>query len=111
MNEGLDKIARAATWCHRTFGTGGLIGAVAIIVVFFVAVGAGIGFHVFNSLTEINDTLTDWAGWSPFHYYLGNDPLNNGMDWGNAAVLAAISVVLIAASLVFFQRRDIRQTG
>ncbi len=40
MNEGLDKIARAATWCHRTFGTGGLIGAVAIIVVFFVAVGA-----------------------------------------------------------------------
>ena len=80
-------------------------------IAIFVAVGAGIGLHVFNSLTEINDTLADWAGWSPFHYYLGNDPLNNGMDWGNAAVLAAISVVLIAASLVFFQRRDIRQTG
>ena len=80
-------------------------------IAIFVAVGAGIGFHVFNSLTEINDTLADWARWSPFHYYLGNDPLNNGMDWGNAAVLAAISVVLIAASLVFFQRRDIRQTG
>jgi len=75
------------------------------------AVGAGLAFHVFNSLTEISDALADWAWLSPFHYYIGNDPLNNGMDWGNAAVLVAISVVLIAASFVLFQRRDIRQTG
>lgn len=73
------------------------------------AVGAALAFHVFTALTQLNDTLADWAGISPFHYYSGNDPLNNGLDWGNAAVLAAIFLVLIALSVVFFQRRDIKQ--
>ncbi len=40
MDKWLDKIARASRWCHQALGTGGLIGAVAIIVVCFVAVGA-----------------------------------------------------------------------
>jgi len=75
------------------------------------AVGAGLAFHVFNSLTEISDVLTDWAWLTPFHYYIGNDPLNNGMDWVNAAILAAMSIILITLSVALFQRRDIRQTG
>ena len=80
-------------------------------VAIFGAVGAGVVLHVFNGLTEISEGLAEYAWLTPFHYYLGNDPLNNGMDWGNAAILAAISVVLIGLSLVLFQRRDIRQTG
>jgi ABC-2 type transport system permease protein len=48
---------------------------------------------------------------SPFHYYLGSDPLNTGMDWGNAAVLLAPSVVLFGLAFALFQRRDIRQRG
>ena len=75
------------------------------------AIGAGLGFFLLNGLAFLNDTMANLAAWSPFYYYLGNDPLNNGMDWGNAAVLAAICVVLIAVSIVLFQRRDIRQTG
>ncbi|MDH4140486.1 MAG: ABC transporter permease subunit, partial [Coriobacteriia bacterium] len=75
------------------------------------AVGAALVFHVFTALTKLNDTLADYAGWSPFHYYSGNDPLRNGMDWGNAAVLAVIVVVLVVLSVVLFRRRDIRQTG
>ena len=59
----------------------------------------------------LNETMAGWARWPPFHYYLGNDSLKNGMDWGNAAVLAAVCAVLIAASFVLLQRRDIRQTG
>ncbi|MFC1935860.1 ABC transporter permease subunit [Chloroflexota bacterium] len=80
-------------------------------VAIFVAVGATLGFHLLNSLAEINETMAAWAKWSPFHYYLGNDPLNNGMDWGHGAILAGLAVVLIALSVVLFQRRDIRQTG
>lgn len=73
------------------------------------AVGTGVGLHVLNSLGEIDDKLAGVQKLSPFYYYLGSDPLNNGLDWGAAAVLAAIAVVLIGASLFLFQRRDIRQ--
>ena len=73
------------------------------------AVGAALFFHLVNSLGALNDGIADLAWLTPFHYYLGNDPLNNGMDWVNAAVLAVLSVVLIGLSVVLFQRRDIRQ--
>lgn len=73
------------------------------------AVGAALFFHLFNSFGELNDGLAELDWLTPFSYYLGNQPLNNGMDWGNAAVLAVLCVVLIGISLVLFQRRDIRQ--
>ena len=73
------------------------------------AVGAALFFHLVNSLGALNDGIADLAWLTPFHYYLGNDPLNSGMDWVNAAVLAVLSVVLIGLSVMLFQRRDIRQ--
>ena len=73
------------------------------------AAGAALFFHLVNSLGALNDGIADLAWLTPFHYYLGNDPLNSGMDWVNAAVLAVLSVVLIGLSVVLFQRRDIRQ--
>jgi ABC-type transport system involved in multi-copper enzyme maturation permease subunit len=33
------------------------------------------------------------------------------MDWGNGAILAGLTVVLLVLSVVLFQRRDLRQTG
>jgi len=75
----------------------------------FGAIGAGIVLHMFNGLGAISNTVADFVALSPFHYYLGNDPLNNGMDWGNAAVLAAICVLLIGMSVLLFQRRDLQQ--
>ena len=73
------------------------------------AVGAALFFHLVNSFGALNDGIADLAWLTPFHYYLGNDPLNSGMDWVNAAVLAVLSVVLIGLSVGLFQRRDIRQ--
>ncbi len=75
------------------------------------AVGAALMLHVYNSVSMIGDTLAGWEWVSPFHFYIGNDPLANGMDWSHAAVLAAISVVLIGAAFVLFPRRDLRQGG
>ncbi len=46
-----------------------------------------------------------------FYYYLSSDPLINGMHWGHAAVLGGLFVILVAAAVVLFQRRDLRQTG
>jgi ABC-2 type transport system permease protein len=45
---------------------------------------------------------------SPFHYYLGSDPLINGVNWGDAAVLLVIFLVGVALSVVAFDRRDLR---
>lgn len=80
-------------------------------VAVFGAAGAALAFHLLTSLTTINDGLERIAWLSPFHYYLGSDPLNTGMDWGNAAVLIVLSLVLFGLSFVLFQRRDIRQRG
>ncbi len=77
----------------------------------FGAAGAGVALHLINGLGVLNDTMSAVARASPFHYYLGNDPLNNGMDWSNAAVLAGIVLVLVALSVALFQRRDLRLTA
>jgi len=73
------------------------------------ATGVMVALHVTNSIGSVTDGLSFLQKLSPFYYYLGNDPLNNGMDWGNAAVLAAIAIVLVGMSFPLFQRRDIRQ--
>ena len=75
------------------------------------AAGAALGFHLLTSLANITGAVSAVEWVSPFHYYLGSDPLNTGMDWGNAAVLIALSVVLFGLSVVLFQRRDLRQRG
>ncbi|HZJ02207.1 MAG TPA: ABC transporter permease subunit, partial [Thermoleophilia bacterium] len=77
-------------------------------VAIFGAVGAGLALHLLNGLGDLSPTMAGFANWSPFHYYLGNDPLNNGMDWSNAAVLAALAAVLIGLSVPLFERRDLR---
>jgi ABC-2 type transport system permease protein len=73
--------------------------------------GAALALYVLNAFLPLNDRLAGFARWSPFYYYLTSDPLNNGMHWGHAGVLAALALGLLAISVVLFDRRDLRQTG
>ncbi len=82
-----------------------------VSIAIYGSIGAALFFHLFNSLGALNAALADLSWLTPFSYYLGNDPLNNGMDWTGAAVLAALSVMLIGLSFVLFEQRDIRQRG
>ena len=75
------------------------------------AVGVAVVAFIVNGFLPLNDSTAAWAKVSPFYYYLSSDPLINGMHWGHAAILAGLFVILIAAAIVFFQRRDLRQTG
>ena len=75
------------------------------------AAGAALVFHLLTSFANITGALSALEWLSPFHYYLGSDPLNTGMDWGNAVVLLVLALALIGLALVLFQRRDIRQRG
>ena len=73
-------------------------GATGLAVVSFVA----------NGFLPLSDSLEGLARFQPFYYYLTSDPLNNGMDWAHAGVLAGLIVVFVSAALALFQRRDLR---
>lgn len=73
------------------------------------ATGAMVGLHMLNSIGSVSDDLSALQKLSPFYYYLGGDPLNAGLDWTHAAVLAAIAIALVGVSVPLFQRRDIRE--
>jgi ABC-2 type transport system permease protein len=80
-------------------------------VAVYGTVGVALILYVLNALLPFNDSLVGYAKISPFYYYLTSDPLFGGMHWGHAAVLTVLTVILVALALVFFQRRDLRQTG
>lgn len=50
-------------------------------------------------------------GWtrdvSPFHWYLGGDPLVNGVSWPGVAALLTATALLAAAGTALFTRRDL----
>ena len=77
----------------------------------FATIGVAIVLFVFNAFLPYSESLAGLAKATPFYYYLTSDPLLNGMHWGHGAVLAGLFVVLIAASVFLFERRDLRQTG
>lgn len=56
----------------------------------------------------LSATAEPVASLSPFQWYLGSDPLVNGMDWTAAAMMAGLFVVLAGLSIPAFQRRDLR---
>lgn len=47
---------------------------------------------------------------SPFHYYIGDEPLRNGFQWADLGVLLAAIVVLGLAATFAFNRRDLRSS-
>jgi ABC-2 type transport system permease protein len=77
----------------------------------FGAAGAALAFYIMNGLLPLSDQLAGIAKWSPFYYFLTSDPLNEGMHWGHAGVLAGLCAVLFMAAIMLFDRRDLRQTG
>ena len=73
----------------------GVTGAVAITAYFIYA------------LMPLVEGLEPLEKVSPFFYYMAADPLTNGLDPVHAAVLIALSVVLVVIALVTFERRDL----
>jgi ABC-2 type transport system permease protein len=51
--------------------------------------------------------LADLRDVSPFHYYSGGLPLRNGVQAIDLAVLAGVSLPLVVAGLLVFDRRDV----
>jgi ABC-2 type transport system permease protein len=63
--------------------------------------------YVWGTFAPQTDALDGLAVLSPWRWYFGSDPLTNGVDWSDAALLAALAAALVAAALWSFQRRDL----
>lgn len=51
----------------------------------------------------------DWLKYlSPFYYYAGHDPLGQGVDLTDLAILAVAGLILVVVAVLGFGRRDLR---
>ncbi|MFI9415188.1 ABC transporter permease subunit [Nocardia gamkensis] len=73
-----------------------------------LAATASIGVLTYGANSLAGVIGADWLKYfSPFHYYIGGEPLRNGMQWADIAVLVAISLALVVAGFTLFNRRDL----
>lgn len=77
--------------------------------VFALAAGATIAVlgYLANSFLPQIEGLQWTEKLSPFYWYLGGDPLVNGLDWAGIGLLAGFSAVLVALGTWRFSRRDL----
>ncbi|WDZ84587.1 ABC transporter permease subunit [Micromonospora cathayae] len=75
------------------------------------ALGAGAGVAVLGYLANSVFPQVQALSWtrdgSPFHWYLGGDPLVHGVQPGGLLALLATTGVLVAAGTWWFTRRDL----
>ena len=114
------SVGNIAATCVLVTLLGLVYGAIALVLgaatgrtgtAIFGATGLALIAFVANGLLPFSESLSGLVKWQPFYYYLSSDPLLNGMNWGHGAVLTVLVILLIALSVVLFQRRDLRQTG
>jgi ABC-2 type transport system permease protein len=74
----------------------------------WVTTGVAIVTWFIFSFLPLSQTAEPLANLSPFEWYLGSDPMVNGMDWTGAALLAGVFLALVAVSIQLFRRRDLR---
>ena len=77
----------------------------------FGAAGAALVCYIWNAFVPLSEGLAGLARWSPFYYFLTEDPLNDGMPWLHAGILAGLAAGLTALAVALFRRRDLRQVG
>lgn len=72
-----------------------------------VTLGVALVSYLVRAVGTQVDLIQDLRWLSPFHHYLGGDPLRTGFDVVGLLALAGITVVFVAIAVVAFQRRDV----
>jgi ABC-2 type transport system permease protein len=67
---------------------------------------AGLAYFA-NAAGELLDSLDWMVRLSPFHYFIGVDPLNTGWHWGALALLVGVGAVTSAVGVILFDGRDL----
>jgi ABC-2 type transport system permease protein len=110
--DGIDMV-RLVGACYLLMLTLGTVPFAAGMISGKRAVATGIGIFVVmgSFILSTFGTAVDWLEkfekLSLIYYFPAVDIVKNGIDWANVAVLAGICLILLAASLLVFRRRDI----
>ncbi len=73
-----------------------------------LAFAAAVASYFVYSFSELVDVLEPVRPISPFTYYIGDNPLVNGLNPADVGVLAAVTLAFVVLALIAFQRRDLR---
>ena len=63
--------------------------------------------YMANALANLTDGLSWLRYLSPFHYFIGVDPLRTGWHPGALALLVAVAAGTTIAGVILFDRRDV----
>ncbi|MEU7171957.1 ABC transporter permease subunit [Micromonospora tulbaghiae] len=73
-----------------------------------LAAAAGIAVLTYAASTLATHIGADVLRYvSPFHYYIGGEPLRNGFQWADLTILTATTAVLLTVAVAAFNRRDL----
>jgi len=110
------NLARLAAVCFSAALLGITFGAVALAVgcargrrgLSMSAAGALVGYsYLLNAMAPLIDWLEPFRILSPFYYYIGEDPLANGLNFTHAGILVGLAVVFVAVAITTFRKRDL----
>lgn len=73
-----------------------------------IAAGLAAAGFLYTSIAPVVSGLSDHLGFSPFQWSYGAEPLRNGADWGDFALLFGGGLLFCALAVVLFDRRDVR---
>lgn len=113
MAIGLDGILAASI---QTVLLGSTFGALALLVSAALgphshggAIAAATAFAAFllYSLAPVVKSLDGWDRLSPFYWFQDSNPIGTGFDLGHLLVLLGATVILTAAAIALFDRRDV----
>lgn len=65
--------------------------------------------YVANGFLAVNDRFAGWLRASPWYYYTGSNPLQEGLEPGHLGVLLGAALLLLAAAAHTFERADVKQ--
>jgi ABC-2 type transport system permease protein len=71
-----------------------------------VASAAAAVSFLLSSLAPLVDWLDPWKALSLFYWSVGNGQLQNGLGWDGFAVLLVVTVVVLVAAVLAFERHD-----
>ena len=113
-NLGMDYLNILATCVHLML-LGYLFGGLAVLLgaafgrvglAVGVSAGAALAIQVINGMAEINNGW--WKEFTPFYWYSGTDPLNNGLSVTGIVILSVATAIIIGSSYPLLKRRDLR---
>jgi ABC-2 type transport system permease protein len=78
-------------------------GVLAILVAMLV----GIVMYAWSAFLPMAEATADLAWLSPWHHYIGTDPMGSGIDWASAALLTILAAVPLVIAVYLFKRRDV----